>query len=76
MGRIGQLAETTEGSGAAFDGMRRTKDGIEVVDVGVVDVEAEQQALHVGQQLIRLVEECLEKLTKVDPCTHSCFPLL
>src|SRR5690606_3947248 len=61
---IGKVAETAKGARAALDRVRRAKNGIELADVGFIDVQLKQTVLHVGKQLVRLVEKGLEELAE------------
>jgi hypothetical protein len=65
---VGDLAHVVqaEGGGAALDRVRGAEHGVQVLGVGGRDIDAQQQALHFGEQLLRLVEKDLVKLLDVD----------
>ena len=69
MGGVLQDREA-EGRGTALDGMGRTKDGVELLGIRRLDIQRQQQALHLGQQLLRLLEEGVVKLTDIHACSR------
>jgi hypothetical protein len=53
--------------------MRCPEYGIELVDVGMIDIQAEQLLFHVSQQLVGLIEEGIEELAEIHTSAHACF---
>src|SRR5690606_23224660 len=70
---IGQKLEAAEGSRPPFYGVRCPEDGIELIDIGMVDIQAEQLLLHVGQQFVGFIEEGIEELAEIHTSAHACF---
>ena len=55
-----------EGRGPAFDGVRASEDGVELLLVGAVDVKVQEHLLHALQVLAGLLEKDLVELAEVD----------
>ena len=66
MGELGHVRETKR-RGAPFDGVRAAEDGVEFFVVGGLDVELQQELLHVLQVLTGFFKEDLVELAEVDP---------
>ncbi|MNN62424.1 hypothetical protein D3C81_1777240 [compost metagenome] len=53
--------------------MGRAEDGVELLAVGIVDIQLQQVTLHVAQQLCGLLEECFVEIRDIHAGTHSAF---
>src|SRR5690606_19884941 len=60
--RIGQHTEAAEGARATLDGVGGTENTVELVNVRIIDIQAQEQLLHVVEQLIGFVKKRIEKL--------------
>ena len=65
MGDIGHVGES-EGSGGALDRVSGAENRVQLLVVGITDVEPQQQGLHAGQMLAGFLEENLIELTQID----------
>ena len=65
MGDFSQVGKA-EGAGGTLDRMCRAKDGVELLGIGVMDVQFEQQGFHAVQMLLSLLEEHLVELAHVN----------
>lgn len=52
-------------SGTAFNGMRRTEDGIELFLVRCLGHQIQQMLLHIGQQFVGFIKKCLVKIGNI-----------
>lgn len=64
MGRFLQDGKSKR-SGSAFNGMRRTEDGIELLGIRCFGHQIEQVLLHIGQQFVGFIKECLVKIANI-----------
>ena len=62
---FGQIGET-KGAGAALDGMNRPENGIELFNLGIGDIQPEEQVLHRREVLRRFLVEHLVEAAHVD----------
>ena len=62
--QVGRLLQDgkPESTCAALDGVCRAKDRVEILDIRIVDIEIQQQALHIRQQLFGFFKESLVKI--------------
>ena len=65
VGDLGEIGEA-EGAGRALDRMRGAKDRVQLLIVRGVEIEVEQQRLHVVEVLLGFLEEDLVELAEVD----------
>ena len=55
-----------ERGGAALDRVGGAEDGVEILGVGGIDIDGQQQPFHLCQQFLGLIEKDLEKLAYID----------
>ena len=65
VGHLGHVGQA-ERRRAALDRVGSTEDGVQVFRVGGRDIDAQQQPLFFGEQLLGFIEENLEKLADID----------
>jgi hypothetical protein len=68
MGQLGHVGET-EGRAAALDRMRGTKDRVQILVIGRLEIEVEQQVLEAGEVLARFLEEHPVELGEIESAT-------